>query len=73
MAGQNPFSSSRVDRCRIGTRYHTENLETLLRSFIEAVRLDKKEAPQKEIERQTKEADDLEIARQKSKKTFQPE
>ena len=41
-------------------------------AIIESVRLDKNEAPQKEIERQKKEADELEVARQKNKKTFHP-
>jgi len=38
----------------------------------EAVTLDEKERPQKEADQQKKEGDDLEIARQKNKKTFQP-
>jgi len=42
-------------------------------AIIEAVRLDNKEAPQKEIERQAKVADDLEVVRHKNKTTFHPE
>ena len=38
----------------------------------ESVKLEKQEAPQKEIERQQKEADDLEVARQKNRKIFLP-
>ena len=37
-----------------------------------SVKLEKQEAPQKEIERQQKEADDLEVARQKNRKIFLP-
>jgi len=36
------------------------------------VKLEKQEAPQKEIELQQKEADDLDVARQKSWITFRP-
>jgi hypothetical protein len=39
---------------------------------IESDRLDKEGAPQKEIDRQKKEIDDLELARQKNKKTLRP-
>jgi hypothetical protein len=38
----------------------------------ESVKLEKQEAPQKEIDRQKKEVDDLAIARQKNKVTFRP-
>jgi hypothetical protein len=38
----------------------------------ESVKLEKQEAPQKEIDRQKKEVDDLDIARQKNKETFRP-
>jgi hypothetical protein len=41
-------------------------------AITESLHLDKKEAPQKEIERQKKEADDIERARQKNRKTFHP-
>jgi hypothetical protein len=33
----------------------------------------KEESPQKEVDRQNKEADDLDVARQISRKTFHPE
>jgi hypothetical protein len=36
------------------------------------VELENEEASQKEIDRQKKEADNLEVARQKNMKTFQP-
>jgi hypothetical protein len=39
---------------------------------IESERLDKEEAPQKEIDRQKKEVADLELAREKNKKTLRP-
>jgi hypothetical protein len=39
---------------------------------IESVRLDQEEAPQREIDRKKKEADDLEVARQANQKTFRP-
>jgi hypothetical protein len=38
----------------------------------ESVKLEKQEAPQKEIDRQKKEVDDLDLARQKNKTTFRP-
>lgn len=38
----------------------------------ESVKLEKQEAPQKEIDRQKKEVNDLDIARQKNKETFRP-
>jgi hypothetical protein len=41
-------------------------------AIIESVKLEKEEAPQKEIERQRGKADDLEVARQQNKKTFKP-
>ena len=41
-------------------------------AIIESARLDKEEAPQKEVDRQKKEAENLEVARQISRKTFHP-
>jgi hypothetical protein len=41
-------------------------------AVAEAVKLDKQEGPQKEAERQKKEAKDLEVARQKNLKNFRP-
>jgi hypothetical protein len=41
-------------------------------AIIESAKLDKEEAPQKEVDRQKKEADDLEVARQISRRTFHP-
>ena len=41
-------------------------------AIAESVKLDKEQAPQKEIDRQKKVADDLDIARQKNMKTFRP-
>ncbi len=41
-------------------------------AIAESVKLDLKEGPQMEIARQIKEAGDLEVARQKNKKTFHP-
>jgi hypothetical protein len=42
------------------------------RATAEAVKLEEQEGPQREAERQKKEADDLEVARQKNQKTFRP-
>lgn len=42
-------------------------------AIIESVKLDAGEAPQKAIDSQKKEADALEVLRQKNKKTFHPE
>jgi hypothetical protein len=41
-------------------------------AIVESVKLAKEQAPQKEIDRQKKEVDDLDIARQKNIKTFRP-
>lgn len=41
-------------------------------AIAESVKLDEQQAPQKEIDRQKKVADDLDIARQKNMKTFRP-
>ena len=41
-------------------------------AITESVKLEKQEAPQKEIEVQQKEADDLDVARQKNRITFRP-
>jgi hypothetical protein len=41
-------------------------------AIAEAVKLDKQEGPQREAERQKKEAKDLEVARQKNLKNFRP-
>jgi hypothetical protein len=41
-------------------------------AVAESVKLEGQEDRQKEIERQKKEADDLEAAREKNRKTFRP-
>ena len=41
-------------------------------AIVEAVKLDEQEAPQREAERQKKQMDDLEVARQKNRKMFRP-
>jgi hypothetical protein len=41
-------------------------------AVVEAVKLEGQEGPQREAERQKKEMDDLEVARQKNRKTFRP-
>jgi hypothetical protein len=41
-------------------------------SIAESVKLEQQEAPQKEVERAKKEADDLEAERQKNIKTLRP-
>jgi len=41
-------------------------------AIAEAVRLDEQEVPQREDERQKKQMDDLEVARQKNRKIFRP-
>jgi hypothetical protein len=42
------------------------------RAIVEAVKLDVQEAPQREAERQKKQMDDQEVARQKNRKIFRP-
>jgi len=39
---------------------------------VEAAKLDEREGPQREAERQKKQLDDLEVARQKNQKSFRP-
>ena len=41
-------------------------------AIAEAVKLDEQEGPQREAERQKKQTDDLEVARQKNRKSFRP-
>lgn len=41
-------------------------------AVVQAVELEKQEAPEREAERQKKQSDDLETARQKNRKTFRP-
>ena len=41
-------------------------------AIAESVKLDEQETPQSETDRRKKEADDVEVARQKNKKTFRP-
>jgi hypothetical protein len=41
-------------------------------AIIEAVKLEKQEGPQREADRQKKQMDDLEVARQKNQKSFRP-
>jgi 23S rRNA pseudoU1915 N3-methylase RlmH len=41
-------------------------------SIAEAVKLEEQEAPKREAERQKKETDDLEAARQKNRQIFHP-
>ena len=41
-------------------------------AIAEAVKLDQQESPKREAERQKKQMDDLEVARQKNQKSFRP-
>jgi hypothetical protein len=41
-------------------------------AIVEAVKLEEQEGPQREAERQKKQMDDLEVARQKNQKSFRP-
>ena len=41
-------------------------------AILASVKLDKEQAPQREIDREKKEVDDLDIARQKNMKSFRP-
>jgi hypothetical protein len=41
-------------------------------AFVEAVKLDEQEGPKREAERQKKQTDDTEVARQKNQKSFRP-
>ena len=63
--------SSFTDRFGLVISSKRVNAETEL-AIAEAVKLEEQEGPQREAERQKKEADDLEAARQKNQKTFRP-
>jgi hypothetical protein len=65
------FHSSSLNS--FGLAVFSKRLDAQAESAIaESVKLEKEEAPQKEIDRQKKEVDDLDLARQKNKKTFRP-
>lgn len=67
----NLFRSSSLDSLRLAM--FSKRLDGKVRAAIaESTTLEAQEAPQKEIERQKKEADKLELARQKNRKTFRP-
>jgi hypothetical protein len=51
----------------------SKELDAQIRAAVAAsIKLEGEEDRQKEIERQQEEADDLEVARQKNRKTFRP-
>ena len=51
----------------------SKELDTQVRAALaESIKLEGQEDSQREIERQKKEADNLEVARQKNRKTFRP-
>lgn len=67
----NLFRSSTLDT--FGVAVLSKRLTALaVTAILESVRLDKEEAPQKEIDRQKMEADSLEVTRQTNKKSFRP-
>ena len=65
-----------IDAVQTFSRYlwadQGKNLEEAEAAIIESAKLDKEEGPQKEVDRQKKEAENLEVARQISRKTFHP-
>jgi len=63
--------SSFTDRFGLVIYSKRVNAEAEL-AIAQAVKLEEQEGPQREAERQKKEADDLEAARQKNQKTFRP-
>ncbi len=67
----NLFRSSFLNS--FGLVMFSKRLDSQARAAIaESIKLEGQENPQKEIERQKKEADNLEVARQKNRKTFRP-
>ena len=67
----NLVRSSFTDRLGLTIYSKRVNAEAEL-AIAEAVRLDEQEGPLREAERQKKQIDDLEVARHKNQKTFQP-
>jgi hypothetical protein len=67
----NLVSSSFADRLGLIIYSKRVNAEAEL-ATVEAVKLDEQQAPQREAERQKKQMDDLEVARQKNRKVFRP-
>jgi hypothetical protein len=67
----NLVRSSFTDRLGLIIYSKRVNAEADL-AIAEAVKLDQQEGPKREAERQKKETDDLEVARQKNQKSFRP-
>jgi len=67
----NLLRSSNMNSFRLAVFSKRLDAEAVAAS-TESVRLEKQEAPQKEIDRQKKEVDDLALARQKNKTSFRP-
>jgi hypothetical protein len=63
--------SSFTDRFGLVICSKRVNAETDL-AIADAVKLEKQEGPQREVERQKKQTDDLAVARQKNQKSFRP-
>ena len=67
----NLFRSSFLNT--FGLVMFSKRLDTQVRAALaESIRLEEQEDPQKEIQRQKKEADKLEVSRQKNGRTFRP-
>jgi hypothetical protein len=67
----NLVRSSFTDRFGLIIYSKRANVEAEL-ALVEALKLEKQSGPQKEADRQKKETDALEVARQKNQKTFRP-
>jgi hypothetical protein len=67
----NLVRSSFTDRLGLTIYSKRVNAEAEL-AIAEAVKLEEQEGPQREAERQKKQTDDLEVARQKNRKIFRP-
>src|SRR5271157_616576 len=67
----NLLRSSNMNSFRLAVFSKRLDTEAVAAS-TESVRLEKQEAPQKEIDRQKNEVDDLDLARQKNKTSFRP-
>ena len=67
----NLFRSSFLNS--FGLVMFSKPLDTKVRAALaESIKLEEQDDPQREIERQKKEGDNLAVARQKNRKTFRP-
>jgi len=67
------ISSVLPSRIVLGSSFYSKRVNSEAELAIaEAVKLEEQEGPNREAERQKKQTDDLEVARQKNRKIFHP-